>query len=193
MRQSGLAEILNPSEYLLEGRPENEPGSVVAATMEGSRTMLVEVQALVCQTNFNMPRRTAAGMDLNRVNLLLAVLEKRLGIQLAYCDAYINVAGGMRISEPALDLAVVFAILSSYKNRAVPERTLVFGEVGLTGEIRAVTMAPQRVAEAQKLGYVQCILPHANLESIRKNQKESGGIGLIGVKNVRDLFGVLER
>ena len=100
---------------------------------------------------------------------------------------------GMRISEPALDLAVVFAILSSYKNRAVPERTLVFGEVGLTGEIRAVTMAPQRVAEAQKLGYVQCILPHANLESIRKNQKESGGIGLIGVKNVRDLFGVLER
>ena len=168
-------------------------GHVTKEGVVAGPRVLVEVQALVCQTNFNMPRRTAAGMDLNRVNLLLAVLEKRLGIQLAYCDAYINVAGGMRISEPALDLAVVFAILSSYKNRAVPERTLVFGEVGLTGEIRAVTMAPQRVAEAQKLGYVQCILPHANLESIRKNQKESGGIGLIGVKNVRDLFGVLER
>lgn len=193
MRSNGLAQILNPSEYLLEGRPENEPGSVVAATIEGSRTMLVEVQALVCQTNFNMPRRTAAGMDYNRVNLLLAVLEKRLGIQLAYCDAYINVAGGMRINEPALDLAVVFAILSSYKNKEAPERAIVFGEVGLTGEVRAVSMALQRVAEAQKLGYAQCILPYANLESIRKNRKESGGIALIGVKNVRDLFGVLER
>ncbi|MDE7061204.1 MAG: DNA repair protein RadA, partial [Lachnospiraceae bacterium] len=158
MRSNGLAQILNPSEYLLEGRPENEPGSVVAATIEGSRTMLVEVQALVCQTNFNMPRRTAAGMDYNRVNLLLAVLEKRLGIPLAYCDAYINVAGGMRINEPALDLAVVFAILSSYKNKEVPERAIVFGEVGLTGEVRAVSMALQRVAEAQKLGYAQCIL-----------------------------------
>ncbi len=193
MRSNGLAQILNPSEYLLEGRPENEPGSVVAATIEGSRTMLVEVQALVCQTNFNMPRRTAAGMDYNRVNLLLAVLEKRLGIPLAYCDAYINVAGGMRINEPALDLAVVFAILSSYKNKEAPERAIVFGEVGLTGEVRAVSMALQRVAEAQKLGYAQCILPYANLESIRKNRKESGGIALIGVKNVRDLFGVLER
>lgn len=193
MCQNGLAEILNPSEYLLEGRPENEPGSVVAAMMEGSRTMLVEVQALVCQTNFNMPRRTAAGMDYNRVNLLLAVLEKRLGIQLAFCDAYINVAGGMRISEPALDLAVVFAILSSYKNKAVPERTIVFGEVGLTGEVRAVSMAAGRVAEAAKLGYAQCILPHANLEGIKKNRKEFNGISLVGVKNVRDLFGLLER
>ncbi len=193
MCQSGLSEILNPSEYLLKGRPEHEPGSVVAAMVEGSRTMLVEVQALVCQTNFNMPRRTAAGMDYNRVNLLLAVLEKRLGIQLAFCDAYINVAGGMRINEPALDLAVVFAILSSYKNMAVPEQTIVFGEVGLTGEVRAVSMADKRVAEARKLGYAQCILPYANVESIRKNQKEFGGIRLSGVKNVKDLFGLLER
>lgn len=193
MRQNGLAEVLNPSEYLLEGRPENEPGSVVAAMLEGSRTMLAEVQALVCKTNFNMPRRTAAGTDYNRVNLLLAVLEKRLGIQLSFCDAYINVAGGVRINEPALDLAVVLAVLSSYQNRAVPERTIVFGEVGLTGEVRAVSMAPQRVAEAQKLGYAQCILPYANVEGIKKNRKESGGIKLIGVKNVRDLFGLLER
>lgn len=193
MRQNGLAEILNPSEYLLEGRPENEPGSVVAAMIEGSRTMLAEVQALVCQTNFNMPRRTAAGTDYNRVNLLLAVLEKRIGIQLSFCDAYINVAGGVRINEPALDLALVLAVLSSYKNKAVPEHTIVFGEVGLTGEVRAVSMAAQRVAEAEKLGYAQCILPYANVESIKKNRKESGGIQLIGVKNVRDLFGLLER
>lgn len=177
MRQNGLAEILNPSEYMLQGRPEGEPGSVVAAMSEGSRTLLVEVQALVCQTSFNMPRRTAAGTDYNRVNLLLAVLEKRLGIQLSFCDAYINVAGGMRINEPALDLAVVLAALSSYKNRAVPDNTVVFGEVGLTGEVRAVTLAEQRAAEAEKLGYSQCILPWANVESIRKNKKgvkESG-------------------
>ena len=192
MRQNGLAEILNPSEYMLQGRPEGEPGSVVAAMSEGSRTLLVEVQALVCQTSFNMPRRTAAGTDYNRVNLLLAVLEKRLGIQLSFCDAYINVAGGMRINEPALDLAVVLAALSSYKNRAVPDNTVVFGEVGLTGEVRAVTLAEQRAAEAEKLGYSQCILPWANVESIRKNKKGCEGIRLTGVRNVRELFGLLE-
>lgn len=192
MRQNGLAEILNPSEYMLQGRPEGEPGSVVAAMSEGSRTLLVEVQALVCQTSFNMPRRTAAGTDYNRVNLLLAVLEKRLGIQLSFCDAYINVAGGMRINEPALDLAVVLAALSSYKNRAVPDNTVVFGEVGLTGEVRAVTLAEQRAAEAEKLGYSQCILPWANVESIRKNKKGGEGIRLTGVRNVRELFGLLE-
>ena len=192
MRQNGLEEILNPSEYMLQGRPEGEPGSVVAAMSEGSRTLLVEVQALVCQTSFNMPRRTAAGTDYNRVNLLLAVLEKRLGIQLSFCDAYINVAGGMRINEPALDLAVVLAVLSSYKNRAVPENTVVFGEVGLTGEVRAVALAEQRAAEAEKLGYSQCILPWANVEGIRKNRRGTEGIRLTGVRNVRELFGLLE-
>lgn len=192
MRAQGLKEILNPSEYLLEGRPEDEPGSAVAAVSEGSRTMLVEVQALVCKTNFNLPRRTAAGTDTNRVNLLLAVLEKRLGISLSFCDAYVNVAGGMRINEPALDLAMVAALLSSYKNRAVPCRTLIFGEVGLTGEVRAVTMAAQRVAEAARLGYEQCILPYANAESLKKNDTKTGGIRLMGVRNVRELLGVLE-
>ncbi len=190
MRAEGLVEILNPSEYLLEGRPEGEPGSVVTAVAEGSRTMLVEVQALVCQTNFNMPRRTAAGTDFNRVNLLLAVLEKRLGIQISFCDAYVNVAGGMRINEPALDLAIVFAVLSSYKNRTMPERTIVFGEVGLTGEVRAVTMAEQRVTEAEKLGYDQCILPFANAKSIMTNRKKTSGMKLTGVRNVRELFGL---
>ena len=119
MKNTGLAEVMNPSEYMLQGKPEDEPGSIIAASMEGTRTMLVEVQALVCQSNLNMPRRTAAGTDYNRVNLLMAVIEKRLGIQLSFCDAYVNVAGGMKINEPALDLAIVMALISSYKNRAL--------------------------------------------------------------------------
>lgn len=186
MQGSGLKEVSNPSEYMLQGKPEDEPGSVVAASMEGTRTMLVEVQALVCQTNFNMPRRTAAGTDYNRMNLLMAVIEKRLGIQLSFCDAYLNVAGGMKINEPALDLAIVLAILSSYKNRALSSKTLVFGEVGLTGEVRAVNQAQARVTEAEKLGYEICILPKVNAESL-KGEK----IKLIGVRNVRELTSLL--
>lgn len=193
MRNTGLAEILNPSEYLLEGRPEDEPGSVVAAMLEGSRTMLLEVQTLICQTNFNNPRRTAAGTDYNRFSLLLAVLEKRLGIQLSFCDAYLNVAGGMKINEPALDLAIVLAVLSSYKNKPMPERTTVFGEVGLTGEVRAVTMAEQRIAEAEKLGYSKCVMPYANIAAIQKRGGASGGIQLIGVRNVRELLALLDQ
>ena len=188
MRGSGLAEVKNPSEYMLKGRPEGEPGSIVAASIEGTRPILVEVQALVCRTNFNMPRRTAAGTDYNRVNLLMAVLEKRAGLQLAECDAYVNVAGGMRITEPALDLAVVTAILSSYKNKALDNRTTIFGEVGLTGEIRAVNMAEQRVAEAAKMGFEICILPQANKEHIKAN-----GIKLIGVKSIQEVLGLLMR
>lgn len=183
MRGDGLREVANPSEFMLQGKPEDEPGSVVAASMEGTRTILVEVQALICQTNFNMPRRTAAGTDYNRVNLLMAVIEKRAGVQLAGCDAYINVAGGMRVNEPALDLAIVFAIISSYRNRPVDSGTIVFGEVGLTGEVRAVNLAEYRVAEAAKMGYTSCILPESNRSNIR-NPK----IKLIGVKNVRELF-----
>ncbi len=183
MKNSGLSEVTNPSEYMLKGKPEDEPGSVIAASMEGTRTILVEVQALVCQTNFNMPRRTAAGTDYNRVNLLMAVIEKRLGIQLSFCDAYINVAGGMRINEPALDLAIVLAILSSYKNKALSSRTIAFGEVGLTGEVRAVNLAEQRVADAAKLGYEVCILPYVNKENL--NVK---GIQLVGIRNVKELI-----
>ncbi len=186
MRGSGLAEVKNPSEFMLKGRPEGEAGSVVAASMEGTRPILVEVQALVCRTNFNMPRRTAAGTDYNRVNLLMAVLEKRAGIQLSDCDAYVNVAGGMRITEPALDLAVVTALLSSYKNAALDNKTVVFGEVGLTGEIRAVNMAEQRAAEAAKMGFERCILPQANKEHIKNN-----GIKLIGVRNISEVMGIL--
>jgi DNA repair protein RadA/Sms len=188
MQGSGLVEVKNPSEFMLKGRPEGEPGSLVAASIEGTRPILVEVQALVCRTNFNMPRRTAAGTDYNRVNLLMAVLEKRAGIGLSDCDAYINVAGGMRITEPALDLAVITAILSSYKNKALDNKTVIFGEVGLTGEIRAVNMAEQRVAEAAKMGFELCILPQANKEHIKGN-----GIKLIGVRTIQEVLGILLR
>lgn len=188
MQGSGLVEVKNPSEFMLKGRPEGEPGSVVAASIEGTRPILVEVQALVCRTNFNMPRRTAAGTDYNRVNLLMAVLEKRAGIQLADCDAYVNVAGGMRITEPALDLAVTTALLSSYRNLALDNKTVLFGEVGLTGEIRAVNQAEQRVAEASKMGFEVCILPQANKERIK-----ASGIKLIGVRNLQEVMDILKR
>ncbi len=182
MRENGLVEVNNPSEYMLSGKPEGEPGSVVTASLEGTRPILVEVQALVSHTNFNLPRRTAAGTDYNRVNLLMAVLEKRLGLNMADKDAYINVAGGMRITEPALDLAVVLALLSSYKDKELESKTIAFGEVGLTGEIRAVTMAEKRVAEAQKMGFNTCVLPKSNMENIKQSK-----IKLIGVSNIYQL------
>ena len=157
MRRDGLREVENPSEFMLNGRPENASGSVVACSMEGTRPILLEIQALVCESNFGMPRRTAAGTDYNRVNLLMAVLEKRIGYHLGNYDAYVNIAGGIKINEPAIDLGIVMAIVSSYKNRPFDERTIVFGEVGLSGEVRAVNMPEQRVAEAKKLGFKTCI------------------------------------
>ncbi len=187
MRSDGLEEVQNPSEYMLQGRPEGEPGSVVAAVLEGSRTILVEVQALVSKTSFQIPRRTAAGTDHNRMNLLMAVMEKRLGTELSWCDAYLNVAGGMRVSEPALDLSIVLALLSSYRNLPLSAKTVCFGEVGLTGEVRAVNMAEQRIREAAKLGYTSCILPAVHCTEANKKL----GIQLIGVKSVRDLAGVI--
>jgi len=183
MRQGGLEEVKNPSQYMLQGKPKGESGSVVCCSLEGTRPILVETQALICRTNFNMPRRTAAGTDYNRVNLLMAVLEKRLGISMAECDAYVNVAGGMKIVEPALDLAIVAAILSSYRNKVVDDETIIFGEVGLAGEVRAVTMAEQRVLEAAKMGYSLCILPLANCKSI-----ETSDIRLAGISHVREIL-----
>ena len=150
MQGSGLAEVENPSEYMLSGKPEGASGSVVACSMEGTRPILLEIQALVCQTFFNIPRRTAAGTDFNRVNLLMAVLEKRAGLALSACDAYINIAGGVKMNEPAVDLAIVLAIVSSFQDRPIDEKTVVFGEVGLSGEVRAVNMALARVQEATK-------------------------------------------
>lgn len=186
MRGDGLREVKNPSEYMLQGHPIGEPGSVIAASLEGTRPILLEVQALVCKTSFNLPRRTAAGVDSNRVNLLMAVLEKRLGIQLSFCDAYVNVAGGMKVAEPALDLAIIMAILSSYKSRPVPENAIIFGEVGLTGEVRGVSQAEARVIEAINLGYDTCILPAVNAKGIKTDK-----IKLIGIGHVSELNRIL--
>ena len=189
MQNQGLVEVPNPSEYLMQGRLPNEAGSVVACTMEGSRPFLLEVQALVCQTSFPMPRRTAVGTDYNRVNLLMAVLEKRMGVRMADCDAYVNVAGGMRVVEPALDLALVAALLSSYHNRSLQDGMLLFGEVGLVGEVRAVSQAERRVAEAIKTGYTVCVLPESNRASIEKaGNLDTQKIKLIGVRHVRELL-----
>lgn len=180
MRQRGLEEVKNPSEFMLDGRPENAPGSVVVCAIEGTRPMLMEIQALVCKTSFGMPRRTAAGADYNRVNLLMAVLEKRLGLPLSNYDAYVNIAGGIRMNEPASDLGIIIAIASSYKNRPVPGDTIAFGEVGLSGEVRAVSMPEQRVAEAKKLGFKTCIMPEVSVKSVGNAE----GIEIIGIKTV---------
>lgn len=185
MREEGLAEVKNPSEFMLEGRPDGASGAVAACSLEGTRPILLEVQALVTRTNFGMPRRTAAGTDFNRVNLLMAVLEKRCRYQLGQFDAYVNIAGGMKMNEPALDLAIVMALISSYKDQPVEEKTVIFGEVGLSGEVRAVSMAEQRVHEAVKLGFTKCIMPMVNLEKMKKR----GDIQLVGVRNVREAIG----
>lgn len=187
MRQNGLVEVENPSEYMLSGKPENASGSVVACSIEGTRPLLIEIQALVCDTNFGMPRRTATGTDYNRVNLLMAVLEKRIGLHLANCDAYVNIAGGIRMNEPAIDLGIVMAIVSSYKNRPVDERMIVFGEVGLSGEVRAVNMPEQRVAEAKKLGFETCVVPEVSLDMV----KGIKGIKIMGVKTINDAMNLI--
>ena len=182
MRGNGLEEVENPSEFMLGGKPKGASGSVVACSIEGTRPILLEVQALVCHSNFGIPRRTAAGTDFNRVNLLMAVLEKRAGLQMGACDAYVNIAGGIKMNEPAIDLGIVLALVSSYKNRPVEEKTICFGEVGLSGEVRAVNLAEQRILEAKKLGFTTCILPEVSLKSLEEIQ----GIELIGVKSIKD-------
>lgn len=182
MRQDGLREVKNASEFMLDGRPEHASGSVVACSMEGTRPILLEIQALVCESNLGIPRRTAAGTDYNRVNLLMAVLEKRIGYRLANYDAYVNIAGGIKINEPAVDLGIVMAIVSSYKNRPLDERTIVFGEVGLSGEVRAVSMPEQRVQEAKKLGFETCVMPAVSYDSVKNIE----GIQIIGVKNINE-------
>lgn len=185
MREDGLREVSNPSEYMLSGRPQGATGSVVACAMEGSRPMLIEIQALVCDSNFNLPRRQTTGADFNRVNLLMAVLEKRLGFHMGSMDAYVNLAGGMKLLEPALDLGIVAALVSSFKNTAIDDRCVIFGEVGLTGEVRGVSMAQRRVLEAKKLGFTTILLPKSNYDSL--TEAERSGIKVLGVENVAQL------
>ena len=189
MRQSGLREVTNPSEYMLDGKPENASGSIVACSMEGSRPILIEIQALVCHTNLPMPRRTTAGTDFNRVNLLLAVLEKRAGMQMSACDVYVNIAGGIRMTEPAIDLGLILSLVSSYKDIAIDEKTIAFGEVGLSGEIRSVNMAQQRVQEAKKLGFETVLMPKVSMKALQKVE----GIRIIGLETVRDAMQYLMR
>lgn len=187
MKEHGLEEVKNPSEVMLTGRPLDAAGSVIVCSMEGTRPLLIEIQALVAQTNFQMPRRTTVGIDFNRVNLLMAVLEKRAGIHLGSCDAYVNLTGGIRLSEPAVDLGIILALVSSYRNRPVDEHTIAFGEVGLTGEVRSVSMAEQRVREAARLGFTTCILPSSNTNNIKSIE----GMRLIGVSNVKEAIDVI--
>ena len=187
MCNTGLEEVKNPSEYMLNGRPEDASGSVVACSMEGTRPILVEIQALVCQSNFGIPRRTAVGTDFNRVNLLMAVLEKKVGLRLAASDAYVNIAGGMKMTEPAIDLGICLAIVSSAKDIVIPDNVMVFGEVGLSGEIRAVNMAGQRVQEAKKLGFGTVVLPEVCKSSVGKVE----GINLVYVSQIRDAIGYI--
>lgn len=189
MQGNGLREVINPSEFMLNGKPVGASGSVVTCSLEGTRPILVEIQALVSDTSFQIPRRTTVGIDFNRVNLLLAVLEKRAGMQLGGCDAYVNLTGGMRLSEPSIDLAVVAAIISSYRNTVIDEHTIIFGEVGLTGEVRGVAQAEVRIKEAEKMGFTRCIVPKSNYDGIMANGRP--GIEIVGVAGVVELVDVL--
>ncbi len=187
MRAEGLAEVLNPSEFMLSGRAGDASGSVITCSMEGTRPVMIEIQALVCRSNFGIPRRQTTGMDFNRVNLLMAVIEKRAGLNIGDHDAYVNIAGGLKINEPSLDLATVMAIVSSFRNKAVDEKTVIFGEVGLSGEVRAVSQAEQRVAEAYKLGFTTVVLPASNISDRLKSFK---GIEIIPVSNIKEALDI---
>lgn len=189
MTGEGLKEVLNPSLMMISGRPKNTSGTCVACVMEGSRPILAEVQGLVCATGFGTPRRMSTGFDYNRMNMLLAVLEKRCGYYFNNMDAYINVIGGLRLDEPAADLTVSLALVSSLKEKAVGDKVLAFGEVGLAGEIRAVSHCEQRVQEAYRLGFEKCIIPFHNYKSLSKDLKIN--VDIVPVRNIRDAFTAL--
>lgn len=195
MTDTGLAQVKNPSEMMLMSRPENTCGSVVVPTLEGSRPLLVELQGLVCESGFANPRRMATGLDYNRMVLLIAVMEKRLGVRLQNMDAYLNVVGGMKIDEPATDLAAVAALYSSFRDFEVPPDWLIMGEVGLTGEVRNIQNAEKRVQEGGKLGFSACILPRSNAERLKKSMKRSGALPLklYPVDNIAMALNLLER
>jgi DNA repair protein RadA/Sms len=182
MNENGLSEVANPSAAFLSERPATAPGSVVTASMEGTRPILVELQALASSTSFGNPRRTILGIDHNRVALLVAVMEKKLGMHLMGHDIFVNVAGGVKIDEPAVDMGIVSAVASSFLDRPIQKETIIFGEVGLTGEVRAVSHVETRVAEAIKMGFTRCLVPHSNL----KRMPEIKGIELIGIKTVSE-------
>ncbi len=187
MRDRGLAQVENPSQLLLSGRPKGVSGTCVSCTVEGTRPLLAEVQGLVCPSGFGNPRRTSTGFDYNRMTLLLAVLEKRAGYFFQNLDAYVNVVGGLRLEEPAADLAVALSLVSSLKDKPIPEGVVAFGEVGLTGEIRAVSQAEARVAEAARLGFTRVLMPKQNAESITPRDD----VEIVAVQSVREAYELL--
>lgn len=189
MTADGLKEVLNPSLMMISGRPKNTSGTCVACVMEGTRPILAEVQGLVCATGFGTPRRMSTGFDYNRMSMLLAVLEKRAGYFFNNMDAYVNVVGGLKLDEPAADLTVALALVSSLKDKAVDDKTIAFGEVGLAGEIRAVNNCEQRIAEAKRLGFERCIIPFHNYKSITNSLKST--FDIIRVRNIREAFSAL--
>ena len=187
MADTGLSEVPNPSEMLLSGRPEDTPGTCVTCVMEGVRPVLAEVQALLTPTSFNVPRRTSNGFDFNRANMLLAVLEKRGGLLVNSCDAYINVIGGLSLDEPAADLAMVMALASSFRDKPVPNDLVSIGEVGLTGELRAVNGLGQRLSEVRRIGFTKCLIPARNSGKVA----EPEGMQLIRVRNIREALAAI--
>ncbi len=189
MRSEGIVEVADPSEYMLSGRPKDSAGSCVVCAIEGTRPILVEVQALVCRSSFGIPRRQATGIDYNRVNLLMAVLEKRMGYKMAESDSYLNVAGGMKMSEPALDLGIALSIVSSFTDTVIPEDMAVFGEVGLSGEVRSVSLASNRVAECVKLGFSKIMMPASNKAGLDRDYKAE----IIAVENLADAIKHLDK
>lgn len=190
MKETGLVEVDNPSTMMLSGKPEEAPGSVVVSSMEGTRPMLIEVQALVCPTAFGMPRRMATGVDYNRVVMLMAVLEKRAGYALHNFDAYVNVVGGLKLDEPACDMGFVCAIASSFKNKAIREGTVFIGEIGLTGEIRGVGQIEKRIIEAERIGFKECIIPTVNYNQV-KNLINDKKIFVRGCENIKEVLDLL--
>ncbi len=186
MFDSGLKEVENPSEMLISGRPKNTPGSCVACVMEGTRPLLAEIQGLVTSTGFGNPRRISNGFDFNRLAMLIAVLEKRGGYFFGGMDAYINIVGGMKLDEPALDLTIVMALVSSLKDYALRDDVLAFGEIGLAGEIRGVSHCEQRIKEAARLGFSRCIIPKSNIKNLSASIKKD--IEVVGVRTIREAF-----
>ena len=191
MRDVGLVQVENPSQAMLTGRPLDTPGTAVVCTMEGSRPMLVEIQALISNSNLTNPRRMSTGFDYNRVSLLLAVLEKRAGFKMYDADAFVNVIGGIKIYEPAADLGLAAAIISSYTNKVIPHDYIFFGEIGLTGEVRAVSGIEKRINESVRLNFKNIVVPHGNKDAVEaafgKNSKALDGVEIIYINNIQML------
>lgn len=187
MKQEGMCEVTNPSDVLITEREDNPSGSCIVASLEGTRPILVEMQALTTQSVFGIPKRTGNGFDYNRLAVLIAVLEKRAGLMLGAQDIYLNIAGGMKLTEPAVDLGIIVTVASAFKNIPIAKDVVVVGEVGLTGEVRRINLIEKRLKEAEKLGFKTCIIPESN----KKGLKDEFKLDIIGVKNIGEALKIL--